>query len=143
LFRAPHFVRLVDIDQRHFINACRHGLVHLTWDRVTVRFTRDEFRRLARLLARSSVSQAGPLRDGELEAACHANRECELRLGSLTLTLSLEEYQALGRAAQEAVVQLDKILDAGMWDEREADATESAPPTSILERFRQHRFSDN
>ena len=143
MFRAPHFVRLAEIDARHFINACRHGLVHLTWDRVTVRFTRDEFRRLASLLARSSASPAARLRDGELEAACHANRDCELRLGSLTLTLSLEEYHALSRAVQEAVAQLDKILDAGMWDEREADESESAPPTSILERFRQHRFSEN
>jgi hypothetical protein len=140
--RAPHFVRLAEIDERHFINACRHGLVHLTWDRVTVRFTRDEFRRLARLLARSSVSQAGPLRDGELEAACRARGGCELRLGSITLALSLEEYHALSRAAGEAVVQLDKILDAGMWDQREAGEVQSAPP-SILERFRQHRFSDN
>ena len=141
--RAPHFVRLAEVDVRHFINACRHGLVHLTWDRVTVRFTRDEFRRLASLLARSSASPEVRFRDGELEAACHANQECELRLGSLKLTLSLEEYQALNRAAQEAVAQLDKILDAGMWDERGPDESEPAPPTSILERFRQHRFSDN
>jgi hypothetical protein len=134
---------LAEIDARHFINACRHGLVHLTWDRVTVRFTRDEFRRLARLLARSSASPAVQFRDGELEAACRANQDCELRLDSLTLTLSVEEYRALSRLAQEAVAQLDKILDAGMWDERDANGPESARPTSLLERFRQHRFSDN
>ena len=143
MLRAPHFVRLAEIDARHFINGCRHGLVHLTWDRVTVRFTRDEFRRLAGLLARSSASPEVLFRDGELEAACRANQECELRLGSLTLTLSLEEYHALGRAAQEAVAQLDKILDAGMWDQRGSDESEITPPPSILERFRQHRFSDN
>ena len=141
--RAPHFVRLAEIDARHFINACRHGLVHLTWDRVTVRFTRDEFRRLASLLARSSASPAVWFRDGELEAACRAHGDCALQLGSLTLALSLEEYHALSRVAQEAVAQLDMILDAGMWDEREADGSESARPTSILDRFRQHRFSDN
>ena len=140
--RVPHFVRLAEIDARHFINACRHGLVHLTWDRVTVRFTRAEFRRLANLLARSSASPEVRFRAGELEAACHAHGGCELRLGSITLPLSLEEYYALSRAAGEAVAQLDKILDAGMWDQREAGEVQSAPP-SILERFRQHRFSEN
>jgi hypothetical protein len=140
--RAPHFVRLAEIDARHFINACRHGLVHLTWDRVTVRLSRGEFRRLANLLARSSASPAVRFRDGEFESACRAHGDCQLQLGSLTLALSLEEYHALSRAAQEAVAQLDKILDAGIWDDPGPDGVESTPP-SILERFRQHRFSDN
>ncbi|MFN2184093.1 MAG: hypothetical protein ACK2UU_08880 [Anaerolineae bacterium] len=140
--RAPHFVQLAAIDERRFINACRHGLVHLTWNRITVRFTRDEFRRLARLLARS-VGAPPPtwLRDGEI-ACTYTAQECNLRLGSLTLVVSPNEYEALSMAAQEAVEQLDKILDAGMWDVPESEEPEETPP-GILERFRRHRFSEN
>jgi hypothetical protein len=140
--RAPHFVQLAAIDERRVINACRHGLVHLTWDRITVRFTRDEFRRLARLLARSMESPPpGWFRDGEIEVTYSA-RDCNLRLGSLTLAVSQGEYQALSTAAREAVEQLDKILDAGMWDEPKSDEPEETPP-SILDRFHRHRFSEN
>ena len=48
-------------------------------------------------------------------------------------------FTHLVRAVREAVEQLDKILDAGMWDEGEP---EDAPPT-IIEHFRRHRFSEN
>jgi hypothetical protein len=141
--RAPHFVQLAAMDERRFINACRHGLVHLTWDRITVRFTRDEFRRLAGLLARSMESQPPWWRrDGEIEVTYSTPQDCSLRLGSLTLALSPNEYQALSVAVLEAVEQLDKILDAGMWNEPEAEDADDAPP-SILERVRRHRFSEN
>jgi hypothetical protein len=140
--RAPHFVRLAEIDERRFINACRHGLVHLTWRRITVRFSRDEFRRLARLVARSVDSPPGWSRDGELEVSYNAHQDCELRFGSLSLAVSPKEYLALHTAVEEAVEQLDKILDAGMWDQPGTEEPEDVPP-SILERFRQHRFSEN
>ena len=143
MMRTPHFLRLAEIDERRFINACRHGLVHLTWERVTVRLSRDEFRRLAELLARSADAlPPSSLRDGSLEVSRSAHGDCVLRLGSLALSLSQEEHHALSRAATEAVEQLDKILDTGMWDEDRADGGESAP-RSILEHFRQHRFSEN
>ena len=138
--RAPHSLRLAEIDERRFINACRHGLVHLTWNRVTVRLSRDEFRRLARLLARST-EPPGRFRDGEIEVV-GTHQECVVRLGPFSLTLTLIEFYTFERAIQEAVQQLDKILDAGIWDEDRAEATGSAP-RSILEHFRQHRFSEN
>ena len=138
--RAPHFLRLAEIDERRFINACRHGLVHLTWSRITVRFSRDEFRRLAGLLARSADTlPPSSARDGKMQVACTSDGECELQLGSVRLALSPDEFHAFGKAVQEAVEQLDKILDAGMWDENEP---EDAPPT-IIEHFRRHRFSEN
>lgn len=140
--RAPHFVQLAEIDERRFINACRHGLVHLTWRRITVRFSRDEFRRLARLVARSVDSPPGRSRDGELEVTYSAHQDCELRFGSLSLAISPNEYLALHKAVKEAVEQLDKVLDAGMWDQPETEEPEDVPP-SILERFRRHRFSEN
>jgi hypothetical protein len=138
--RAPHFLRLAEIDERRFINACRHGLIHLTWSRITIRLSRDEFRRLGGLLARSADTlPPSSARDGRMQITRSVDEDCELRLGSLRLSISTAEFQALGGAVQEAVEQLDKILDAGMWDESEP---EDAPPT-IIEHFRRHRFSDN
>jgi hypothetical protein len=138
--RAPHFLRLAEIDERRFINACRHGLVHLTWGRITVRLSRNEFRRLAGLLARSADTlPPGSARDGGMQVTCSLDEDCELQLGSLRLALSPDDFRALGRAVRQAVEQLDKILDAGMWDEGEP---EDAPPT-IIEHFRRHRFSEN
>ena len=138
--RAPHFLRLAEIDDRRFINACRHGLVHLTWGRITIRFSRDEFRRLARLLARSADTvPPSSARDGRMQVTCTSDEDCELQLGSLRLALSRNDFHAFGRAVREAVEQLDEILDAGMWDETEP---EDAPPT-IIEHFRRHRFSEN
>lgn len=133
---APHVIRLAEIDERRFINACRHGVVHLTWHRVTVRLGRDEFRRLARLLSRSS-EPPGRFRDGEMAVAC-SHQECEVELGPLSLTLSLPEFHELDQAVQEAVERLDEILDSGVWDQQEEDA-----PRSILDRLRQHSFSEN
>lgn len=138
--RAPHFLRLAEIDERRFINACRHGLVHLTWNRITVRFNRDEFRRLAGLLARSADTlPPSSARDGRMQVSCSSDEDCELQLGPLRLVLSPNEFHEFDRVVQQALEQLDKILDAGMWDQEEA---EDAPPT-ILEHFRRHRFSEN
>jgi hypothetical protein len=138
--RAPHFLRLAEIDERRFINACRHGLIHLTWSRITVRLSRDEFRRLAGLLARSADTlPPSSARDGRMLVTCSLDEGCELQLGSLRLALSVDDFHALDMAVQEAVEQLDKILDAGMWDEGEPEDT---PPT-IIEHFRRHRFSEN
>ena len=138
--RAPHFLRLAEIDERRFINACRHGLVHLTWSRITIRLSRDEFRRLAGLLARSADTlPPSSARDGRMQVTCSLDGNCELQLASLRLAFSLDDFLALARGVQEAVEQLDKILDAGMWDEKEP---EDAPPT-IIEHFRRNRFSEN
>jgi hypothetical protein len=138
--RTPHFLRLAEIDERRFINACRHGMVHLTWGRITIRFSRDEFRRLAGLLERSADNlPPGSARDGRMQVTCSLGGDCELQLGSLRLALSPEDLHAFDRAVRQAVEQLDDILDAGVWDEGES---EDAPPT-IIEHFRRHRFSEN
>ena len=138
--RAPHFFRLAEIDERRFINACRHGLIHLTWIRITVRLSRDEFRRLAGLLARSADAlPPGTARDGSLQVTHAVDGDCELQLGTLKLAISSEEFRALAGAVQEAVEQLDEILDAGIWDREEPEE----PPLTIVEHFRRHRFSEN
>ena len=138
--RAPHFFRLAEIDERRFINACRHGLIHLTWIRITVRLSRDEFRRLAGLLERSADAlPPGTAQDGSLQVTHSVDGDCELQLGTLKLAISSEEFRALAGAVQEAVEQLDEILDAGIWDREEPEEA----PLTIVEHFRRHRFSEN
>lgn len=138
--RAPHFFRLAEIDERRFINACRHGLIHLTWIRITVRLTRDEFRRLAGLLARSADTlPPGTARDGSWLVTYSEDGDCELQLGSVKLAISPQDLRALAGAVQEAVEQLDEILESGIWDREEPEEA----PLTIIEHFRQHRFSEN
>lgn len=138
--RAPHFMQLARINGQHFMTACRHGLVHVTWGRTTIRLSRDEFRRLAGLLARTEdalLPNSG--RDGEIRVTCRADEDCEVRVGPWILLLSPVEFQTFARAAQEAVRSLDEILAAGIWDTE--DTPDSVP--TLLEQLRQYTFSEN
>lgn len=139
--RTPHFVKLAEIDEIRSVSACRHGLVHLTWGRTTVRFSRDEFRRLAGLLARArdtlSPSVAG---DPEMQVTYRPGENCEVRVGAVVLLLSADEYAELYQAAQEAVRRLDEILRSGMWD-REEEGRDA--PADFWEPLRRTPFSQN
>ncbi len=139
--RTPHLVRLVEIDEQRFITGCRNGIVHLTWGRTTIRFTAEEFRRLADLLeeARDPLTPSS-LRDGYLRVTCRRDEECEFRMGPLALLLSPAEFRELAAAAREAVDRLDEILDSGAWDE--PDEEESAPFDS-QDLFGRTPFSQN
>jgi hypothetical protein len=133
-------MQLARIDGRRFITACRHGLVHVTWGRITLRFSREEFRRLSRLLeGAADALPPGSHRDGELRVVCRPDEECELRVGPLAFLLPPAEFQALVEAVGEAVQRLDQILASGIWDQDEAD---EAPP-SVLEQLRRTIFSRN
>ena len=138
--RVPHFLRLARIDGQHFITACRHGLVDLTWGRTTTRFSRDEFRRLVGLLARAMDSVPPiSLRDGELRVTFRPDEDCELRVASLVLLLSTAEFEEFAQMAQDALRRLDKVLDSGVWDQDEPEAD----PPSLLDQLRQIPFSRN
>lgn len=138
--KTPHFLRLAQIDETRSISGCRHGLVHLTWGRVTIRFARDEFRRLAGLLARAGDSLGSSfLRDGELEITFHPEDECGVQAGAMALLLSPAEYRELERAAREAVARLDEILGSGMWDREEPEEE----PQDFWEPLRRNPFSNN
>ena len=139
MMRAPHFVILAQIDPRHSISACRHGMVHLTWARITVRFVRDEFQRLARLL-QQAVDNLPPssIRDGNLWVTSRPDEDCEIRMGSLVLLLTPTEFHEFGKLAQEAAKSLKRILASGMWDGQEPE-----PPPSLLEQIQRIRFSRN
>jgi hypothetical protein len=131
---------LARIDQGHFISACRHGVVHLMWGRVTVRLGRDEFRRLASLLEQASGSSPPmTMSSGGLRVTLRQDEDSELQLFSLTLLLSPGEFRDLAKAAQEAVNRLDEILTSGAWDEPE----EQEAPPDPLQQLRQVTFSKN
>jgi len=138
--RVPHFVRLVEIDDQRFISACRHGLVHLTWGRATLRLLRDEFRSLANLLERVSEAQApASAHDGQIEVSARLDGDGELRVGSLVLLLSPEELRQFAKSAREAVIRMDRLLGSGMWsrDEEDTSKPESGTP------FQRTPFSEN
>jgi hypothetical protein len=137
---TPHFLPLAQIDDQHFITACRHGVVHLTLGRVTLRLRQDEFRRLVALLEQAGVaSPPTSLRDGDLRITSRPDEDCELQMGSLILLLAPAKFGELVQAAQEALNRLDKVLASGAWDEPEAEETASNP----LEQFRRVPFSRN
>jgi hypothetical protein len=138
--RTPHFWRLAQIDEQHFITACRHGLIHLTWGRTTIRFSREDFRQLAGLLERTTdILPPSSAHHGEMRVTCRLDEDCELQLGSLILLLSPDEFQDLVQAAHEAIRRLDKILASGVWDRKEP---EDATPSSS-EWIQRTPFSEN
>jgi hypothetical protein len=138
--RAPHFVQLSRIDERRFITGCRHGLVHITWGRTTLRFSRDEFRLLVKLVGRAADDRLpNTARDGALRVTFRVDEDCELRVGPLVLLLSAADFQAFLEASKEAVQRLDEILDSGVWDRPAAD---DAPP-GVLEQLHRFSFSQN
>ena len=138
--RTPHFLRLAQIDDQHFITACRHGLVHLTWGRITVRFTRDEFRRLAGLLERvAGASPPTSVRSGELRVTYRPDEDCEFQMDPLILLLSPGEFQEFVKATCEAIQSLDEILASGAWDHE--DAEDSSP--DFVTQIRRNPFSQN
>jgi hypothetical protein len=137
---TPNFVRLAQLDDQHFLSACRHGLIHLTWGRVTVRLARDEFARLASLLD-EAVSSPPPatLRDRDLRVTTRLGEECELQMGSLVLLVTPDRFAELATAARDGLNRLDKILASGLWDN---DESESGPP-DFLAQLRRFFFSRN
>jgi hypothetical protein len=130
--RAPHFVRLAQIDEMHFIAACRQGLVHLTWGRSTLRLLRDEFRQLVALLERVES-------DGDFWIRFRPEDPCELQMGALILLLTAEEFRQFSQAAQQAMAQLDRFLASGVWDQEETPETQTNP----FDQLRQIPFSQN
>jgi hypothetical protein len=138
--RTPHFMTLAEIDREHFVSACRHGVVHLTWGRATLRLHRDELKRLATLLDRASDSPPPTtVSSGRLRVTFREDEESEVQIQSLTLLLSPGGFWDLARATQEATERLDEILASGVWDEPE----EQEDPPDPLQQLRRVTFSKN
>jgi hypothetical protein len=139
MMRTPHFVVLAQTDHQHSVRACRHGIVHLTWTRVTMRFSTEEFQRLAGLLSQiQEEAPLGSIHNGSLRILSRPDEECEIRLGSWVLLLSPAEFREFSKLIKEASQSLQGILASGMWDEPEQE-----PPSDALKQIRRNPFSKN
>jgi hypothetical protein len=144
--RVPHFITLAQIDRAHFITACRHGVVHLTWGRTTVRFSHSQFEKLVGLV--QYVADGPPpasAHDEELWVTSRLEEDSELRVGSTVILLSPSEWQAFSRAMRSAAQHLSDVLASGAWDDPEdrVDREEQQAPSNPLLQLRETRFSDN
>ena len=138
----PHFLRLAQLDDERFIMACRHGIVHMTWRRTTMRLSRDELRQLASLLAQAADELLpATLRHGELRVTCRLDDDCEFQMGPLVLLLSAKQFQEFVTMVSTATRRMDQLLDSGVWDEKEPEETPEQP--GFLEQFRKPLFSRN
>ena len=134
--KTPQILRLAQLDDQHFVMACGHGLIHLTWDRATVRMSRDEFRRLGHLLERPGDDVSA----GQDPSLIHrADGTVELCLGAIAWILAPAEFQNFCRLVGFALSQLDAFLAAGFW---EREAPEDSYPV-IWEESQRVPFSIN
>jgi hypothetical protein len=135
---GSHFSTLAQIDEHRLITACRHGVVHLIWDQVTLRLAAATFERLVYLLHRATQSAWPPFfEDEELSVSAHDDGTFGVRIDQIVLVLSASELKALARAAQQAARRLEELLASSAWSEDEAEDDDP------LEVFRQVRFSQN
>jgi hypothetical protein len=137
--QRPFFVTLAQLDPQRFIATCRNGLVHVTWGRTTVRFTRDEFPRLARLLE-FAVDARPPatFRDGAVCITTRPDEDSELQLGPLVLLLPRDEFRRFVQTVQDAARGLDQFLAQGGFHDEPGE-----PEPGVLEQLRRPGFSKN
>ena len=133
------FVTLAQLDPQHFIATCRNALVHLTWGRVTVRFTRDEFPRLARLFDLAAGARPpATFREGAAVITTRPGEDAELQLGPLVLLLPRDEFKRLAQAVQDAARGLDQFLAQGGFHDEQGE-----PEPGLIEQLRRPGFSRN
>lgn len=143
---TPQFVTLAQVDKQRFIAACRHGMVHVTWGRSTMRLSRDELRILATLLDRTASSQSAHSESqGGLSITFRPGDATEIRHGtqsvSWVLLLAPDPFRDFHQAVRESANRLEGILASGMWDKPEGDDDET--PSSPLESLKRIPFSRN
>ncbi len=138
---GPRFAILVRIDDQHLISACAHGVVHLTWERATLRFALDEFRELVGLAEQAAAARA-PWRggSGRLAMDCRPDGPCELQAGAVILRLPPAEFRRLAGALLQARRRLDELLASGEWSDDEPPGPGRRDP---FEGLRDHLFSVN
>lgn len=133
------FVTLAQLDPQHFVATCRNALVHVTWGRVTIRFTRDEFPRLARLFEFAAAARPpATFRDGAAIITTRPGEDAELQLGPLVLLLPRDEFQRFAQAVQDAARGLDQFLAQGGFRDEPGE-----PEPGLLEQLRRPGFSRN
>jgi hypothetical protein len=125
---------------------CRHGVVHMRWENLTLRMEIEEFRRLAHLVER--VGGARPpfsLADRELSLATddvYAGREQAYRVafGAVELSLPADGWSAFQILIQDAAYRLDQVTAREDW-QQEPEPVALSPDAGDPDR--PHPFSLN
>jgi hypothetical protein len=121
-----HFSRLAHAPGQGVVSICRHGLVHLTWENLTIRLEREVFRRLGRLLERGlGISSPIPIYDEDL-AVGFEQSHFRITVDSVELTLTPESFLTLRQMTKEALERMEVLMATGRWE-----AQDDAEPLSL------------
>ncbi len=135
-----HFFPLASVDDHRDISLCRHGVIHLNWWNLTLRFLPDRFAQVVEVLAHGGqmLVSLGPWCD---EDVCLESRDgwYVLTIGPVQMALDAQEYRELAEMARQAQKRLEGVLESGWLQEPEAD--EAAP--NFLETLHTMSFSQN
>jgi len=136
-----HFIPLARADEQREISVCRHGVVHLNWWNMTLRFMPRDFERLASVLqdGKTMVVSLGPHCDGDICLSSRDGRGYVLTIGPVSLTLNAAEYRSLSDMAQQARQHLETVLASRAWTEPEVELQSANP----LPGLRSPSFSVN
>ena len=112
-----HFSRLAYAPGQGAVSICRHGLVHLTWENLTLRLQRPIFLRLGRLLERGlATSSSIPLFEEGLSIHVQGS-QFRVAIAPIELTLSAETYLVFRGMIQQAMQRLESLIASGSWEE--------------------------
>lgn len=141
-----HYIRLAYLERWGSMVVCRHGIVHVRWDNLTLRLEIEEFQRLAKLVNRA-ISAAPPFSFADSELSLTADylipgQEPTYRIGidAVELLLSEDGWTAFQILVQDAAYRLGQVTARDDWQK------EPEPISLALEAgdpVRTHSFSLN
>ncbi len=135
-----HFKRLAFLEKWGSIVVCRHGVVHLRWENVTIRLRVETFQQLASLVNEGSPLPAPfSFSDGDL---CVATEEFDYRvtIRSVELLLAADAWLAFELLVADAADQLDQLLARDAWEDGPESVSFDFDPQELM---CSHRFSLN
>jgi hypothetical protein len=140
MMARSHFSQLAHLPGQGIISICRHGLVHLTWENVTIRLERGVFQRLGRLVERAmAISSPVPIYDDDLSVDFDRSH-FRVTIPSIEWTLSTESFLAFRGMIKEALKRLELLVASGRWEEEDEAEPLTLMPFDELEG---HSFSLN
>jgi len=124
-----HFIPLASADDRREISVCRHGIVHLNWWNMTLRFMPKDFERLTETLTygKGMAVSFGSWCDGDICLSSRHGPGYVLTVASVSLALDAEDYRSLTSIAQKASRRLKTVLASKMWQEPEPESPQANP----------------
>ena len=142
-----HYLKLAYLERWGSLVVCRHGIVHMRWEDLTLRMQIEAFRRLSGLIEGGGDSLSPfSFADGEISIATDEfafagkNHSYRVGIGSVELSLPADGWAAFLVLIRDAADRLDQILAQDDWRQEpdpfsfELDARELTRP---------HQFSLN